>query len=77
MIGEIETYVVALRRELREWAPADWQQQVRALVDEIVPIQASAERMQVVTDPESIARIRAALGGFLHIETLDPRFPSA
>lgn len=67
MPGEGDTYLLALRRELREWAPVDWQERVGALSGVVVRERASPDRMEIEADPASLELIRAELGGFLRI----------
>jgi len=67
------TYVLALRRGLSESAPADWQTRVRELPGVCAGPAASPNRIQIEADAEALSRIRAELGGFLHIERLAMR----
>ena len=76
MAGDPCTYVLALRRELSESAPADWQMRVRELPGVCAGPAASPHRIQIEADAEALSRIRAEFGAFLHIEPLAPRLLS-
>lgn len=75
MAGATGTYVLALRREFGKMAPTDWQQRVRELPGVTSAPAASPHRLQIEADEEALARIRTEFEGFLHIESVEPRYP--
>ena len=67
------TFVLAVRREMRDVAPGDWQARVGAIPGIRVQGDAAASPLQVEADLERLDRLRAAFGGLLHIEPLARR----
>ena len=62
-----ETYIVALRRSQREHAPADWLERLGS-TEGVSILGSSSNRAQITADDSSLARLRAELGTWLHIE---------
>jgi hypothetical protein len=60
-------YIVAVRRDSREDAPADWLQRLRE-TEGVSIVGASGERAQISADEAAVERLRGSLGSFLHIE---------
>jgi hypothetical protein len=69
-----QRYALALRPERRTSAPADWQQQVRAIVG-VMTLGASQGHMLIAANDTGLAQLRNALGSFLHIEPLIQHSP--
>lgn len=70
-----QRYALALRREARSSAPADWQEQVRAIAG-VVTLGVGQGRMLIAVNDAGLAELRHALGPFLHIEPLIQHSPS-
>jgi hypothetical protein len=62
-----ETYIIAVKRERRGSAPADWKEQI-GHKSGIEVLSSSGPRLQVRASGESIDRIRPDYGDLLHIE---------
>jgi hypothetical protein len=60
-------YVVALRRERRGHAPADWVQQIGA-IDGISVVGSTEHRAQVTADETGLAQLRQSFGSEMLIE---------
>lgn len=75
MVGDSATYVLAVRRGLRETVPANWLTRVCQLPGVSAASTVSPHRIQIEADQGAIARIRADFGVFLRIEPLEERTP--
>lgn len=62
-----DRYVVAVKRESRAEAPADWLEQMQH-IEGIRLIGATGIRAQIEAEPEPVKELRARLGRFLTIE---------
>lgn len=60
-------YIVAVRRDRRKDAPADWLSRVRA-TEGVTVVGSSGERAQVNADDAGVKRLRRSLGAYLRIE---------
>lgn len=60
-------YVVALRRESRGHAPADWVQQIGA-IDGVSVVGSTDRRAQVTADEAGLAKLRQSFGSEMLIE---------
>jgi hypothetical protein len=63
----VARYIVAIRRERRGGAPADWVERLGEL-EGVSVVGASSGRAQVAADEEGVQRLRDALGAYAHIE---------
>lgn len=75
MRGPSSPYVLALRRDARDVAPADWQERVLGTVGVSAGSAVTQYRMQIEVDQEALAIIRAKFGGLLLIEPVERRSP--
>ena len=60
-------YVIALRRDRRDDAPAQWLQRL-AEVEGVSVVGSSPRRARVLANDAGIERVRSTLGSYLHIE---------
>lgn len=67
------TFVLAVRRELRDQAPEDWQARVGAIPGVRIQGDAAVSPLQIEADLDGLERLRAEFGGLLHIEPLTLR----
>ena len=67
----VDSYIVAIKRSMRDCAPADWVSQIAALdgVD-VGGAPANPRRVQIKATEEGIARLRKTLGEICHVEPL-------
>ncbi len=63
---DIETYVIAVKRDRKGSEPADWREQIRGAPG--IQVLAIGVRLQVKASAEAIARLRSRWGDLLHIE---------
>jgi len=68
-------YVLALKREARARAPADWQERIRAIEGVRAGGSASALRMQIEASEDALARIGEEFGELLRVEPVRRRTP--
>jgi hypothetical protein len=68
-------YIVAVRRDSRDDAPADWLRQLGETKGVSVT-GATGERAQVTADDDGVERVRRSLGSYVHIEPTIPHMPS-
>lgn len=68
-----QQYVVALPREKREDAAADWVQRVNS-IDGVSVVGSTSRRAQVAADDAGIARLRESFGSELLIEPVIPHY---
>lgn len=66
----VHRYVLALRRDRRRDAPADWIDQVRAVDGVEVETSTNSHRILIKASAPGVERIRQALSDYLHIEEL-------
>ena len=70
------TYIVAVKRERRDSAPADWVAQVRDIPGVIIRGSANPTRLQVEATDKAAQEIQDRLGTFCHIEAAIAHKPS-
>jgi len=68
----MERYVIALRRECRHRAPADWAATLDDVEGLVVHPSSNPNRIQVEASPAAIAQARRRLGELCHIESIIP-----
>ncbi|MEO7653507.1 MAG: hypothetical protein ABIZ80_23865 [Bryobacteraceae bacterium] len=64
----MDQYVIAVRRDARGSAPADWSESLKRIPGLEIRGAGNASRVQVEASPEAIASVRKKLGAFCHIE---------
>ncbi len=69
------SYVIAVRRDARDRAPADWIERLAAVPGLTVEGAAHPERVQVKANRPALARARVLVGGFCRIEPVIPHRP--
>lgn len=70
-----DAYIVAVRRSRRAGAPADWLDRLRATPGVSV-VGTVSGRAQIRADDDTVARVRADLGAYLHIEPVIEHLPT-
>jgi len=76
MYEKSKKYAIAVKREMRSCAPADWMDQLLTIEDLLIVGKASAAGTMVKATPEAIERAKALLGKYCHIEPLIVHKPS-
>lgn len=66
-----ETYIVAVKRGLRDAAPSDWQDRLRRIKGVRI-VGGSTRRLQIEAAPETVQAIRDRFGSIFHIEPIIP-----
>lgn len=66
----LEEYVISIRRDARDRAPADWIDLVRRVAGITIRGSAHPDRIQVEASPEAIEELRHSLSSIAHIEKL-------
>lgn len=72
----MNTYVIAVKREMRGTAPANWAESVTTVPGIVVCGDTDGPRIQVEATPEAIREIKERVGVFCHIEPLIEHYPS-
>ena len=61
-------FILAIRRSMRDRAPANWRELVEAVPGVEIKGRSSTHRMYVDADPESLAEIQRTVGQYCIIE---------
>jgi hypothetical protein len=72
----MNTYIIAVKRELRDTAPANWRDLLRDIEGLTIRGAGNSQRVQVEASDEAIAEARRRLGQWCHIEAAIPHRPS-
>jgi hypothetical protein len=68
MTRPVQTFVVAVKRERRETAPADWISQVRNISGVTVRGKGNPHRILIEATPEAVLELQKRFGDLCHIE---------
>lgn len=70
--SNVQTYVVAVRRDRRSDVPADWVDRVRDCEEVVIQQPVNARRILVKASPRGADAIRQSLSAYLLVEALIP-----
>jgi len=71
----MQRYIIAIKRERRAAAPADWTEPLRAIEDLQIRGSGAGGRIQVDASEQAIEEARRILGDLCHIEPAIPHQP--
>jgi hypothetical protein len=66
-----ESYIIAVKREMRDSAPADWHERLHG-IEGLHEVGSSDRRVQVEASEEAIAEVKVRLASWCHIEKMIP-----
>jgi hypothetical protein len=66
-----ESYIIAVKREMRDSVPADWRERLRE-IEGLQEVGGSDRRVQVEASEAAIAEVKARLASWCHIEKMIP-----
>ncbi len=71
----MNTYVIAVKREMRKTAPANWVDSVISVPGVSLCGDSNPLRIQVNATPEAIREVANKLGHYCHIEPIIEHYP--
>ena len=75
MSEKADKYVIAVKREKRSDAPADWVDQLKEISEVSIVGKPTTSRILAEASPQAIEKVKNLIGDFCHIEPLIIRKP--